>query len=73
VIELACGDHGNDKIEKMAKEIENGKCLIWTGLSDLQAIDNAYSGIENNFRVITNYDVRLKTFGNLVFQNSKCT
>ncbi|XP_025419247.1 ATP-binding cassette sub-family G member 4-like [Sipha flava] len=39
VIELACGDHGNDKIEKMAKEIENGKSLIWTGLSDLLAIN----------------------------------
>ncbi|XP_060833391.1 ATP-binding cassette subfamily G member 4 isoform X3 [Rhopalosiphum padi] len=40
VIELACGDHGNDKIQKMAKEIENGKCLTWTGHSDLLAIND---------------------------------
>jgi len=43
---LACGDHGNDKIQKMAKEIENGKCLTWTGISDLLAIDDAPSGID---------------------------
>jgi len=40
VIELACGDHGEDKIMKMANEIENGKCLVWTGLSDLLGINN---------------------------------
>lgn len=45
VIELACGDHGKDKVEKMAKEIDNGKCLIWTGLSDLPVISDASSGI----------------------------
>jgi len=55
VIELACGDHGNDKIEKMAREIENGKCLIWTGISDLEAINDVSSGIGNDFRVIANY------------------
>lgn len=47
MIELACGDHGNDKIVKMAKEIDNGKCLTWTGISDLLAIDDAPSGILN--------------------------
>lgn len=47
MIELACGDHGKDKIEKMAKEIENGKCLTWTGHSDLLAINDAPSGIFN--------------------------
>jgi len=47
VIELACGDHGNDKIVKMAKEIDNGKCLTWTGNSDLPAINDAPSGILN--------------------------
>lgn len=35
MIELACGDHGNDKIKKMAREIDNGKCLVWTGFTDL--------------------------------------
>jgi len=52
VIELACGDHGNDKIEKMAKEIENGKCLTWTGHSDLPANIDAPIGIEHYFLVI---------------------
>lgn len=46
MIELACGDHGNDKVERMAKEIENGKCLVWTGLSDLLAINGVSSGIK---------------------------
>lgn len=50
MIELACGDHGKDKIEKMAKEIENGKCLIWTGISDSLAIDQ--TGIINNIIAI---------------------
>jgi len=50
---LACGDHGNDKIQKMAKEIENGKCLTWTGISDLLAINDAPSGIEHYFLVTT--------------------
>lgn len=45
MIELACGDHGTDKIEKMANEIENGKCLEWTGLSDLVSPNNQNSGI----------------------------
>lgn len=45
MIELACGDHGNDKIERMAKEIENGKCLVWTGLSNLLATNDTTSGI----------------------------
>lgn len=49
MIELACGDHGNDKVKKMAKEIENGKCLVWTGLSDLRAIDDTSSGNRNHF------------------------
>lgn len=53
MIELACGDHGNDKIEIMAKEIENGKCLTWTGYSDLLAINDAPLGIEHYFYVIT--------------------
>lgn len=47
VIELACGDHGQDKIEKMAEEIQNGKCLTWTGLTNLIAIDDVRLGIEN--------------------------
>lgn len=50
---MACGDHGNDKIQKMAKEIENGKCLTWTGISDLPAINDAPSGIEHYFFVTT--------------------
>ncbi|XP_050440575.1 ATP-binding cassette subfamily G member 4 [Adelges cooleyi] len=35
VIELACGDHGNDKIDKMINEIQNGKCSAWTDQNDL--------------------------------------
>ncbi|VVC36020.1 Hypothetical protein CINCED_3A016345 [Cinara cedri] len=44
VIELACGDHGKDKIDKMVKEIDNGQCIIWTGLSNLRAISDRNSG-----------------------------
>lgn len=40
---MACGDHGNDKIVKMEKEIENGKCLVWTGNADLPEFNDAYS------------------------------
>lgn len=46
VIELACGDHGNDKIKKMAREIDNGKCLVWTGFTDLRIDDDTPSGID---------------------------
>lgn len=54
MIELACGDHGNDKIGIMAKEIENGKCLVWTGISDLLAIDQ--TGIIDKYcDVVINY------------------
>lgn len=55
MIELACGDHGNDKIEKMAKEIENGKCLAWTGHTDFLAINDTPSGIEYYFLITTKY------------------
>lgn len=44
MIELACGDHGKDKIDKMVKEIENGQCLVWTGLSNIRAITDQNSG-----------------------------
>lgn len=54
VIELSCGDHGNDKIEKMAEAIDNGKCLTWTGFTDLFPSNDASSGIENSFRIIVN-------------------
>lgn len=53
MIELACGDHGNDKIEKMAKEIENGKCLTWTGHSDSLTMNDAPSGIKQYFVATT--------------------
>jgi len=43
VIELACGDHGTDKIKKMVKEIDNGKCLVWTGFSDSLVIKSTSS------------------------------
>lgn len=29
VIELACGEHGTDKIDRMVKGTENGKTLQW--------------------------------------------
>lgn len=57
VIELSCGDHGYDKIEKMVKAINNGKCLAWTGLSNLLPANDASSGIEINFHVVKYYNV----------------
>ncbi|XP_050548541.1 ATP-binding cassette sub-family G member 4 [Daktulosphaira vitifoliae] len=35
VIELACGEHGEDKIDKMVKYIENGRSLTWSKFNDL--------------------------------------